>query len=327
MFRTSNKYQYVLLILAVTIAAAASALAADTSYSSNEPTQSVTKVKPSPSDVWKVKSVPGLSSGFKALSGIDPAYWGPDCYLPTSAKGQFVVGPKVWFANVSGQARKVGDVLRTEHAIVDFQDHLGLRRGGNVVWSIDALYQLRPRWALTYSFAPLLIEATGTPLTAFSIGGRSFASGVEVRSKWERWEHRAGLLFNLTRTTNGATSLFGEWIHLQDRLAVRDSAGLVSPAVWDDDTNVAMLGLRFDKCLKNYRGNTLAVNAKGGIAFLDDSIGYEAELGLNYMIPIKAGRFGFVKGGYRYFNLKKENPQEMFGTWLHGAFVQAGFLF
>jgi hypothetical protein len=327
MFGKTRKYHFLLLIVTLSIAAASPAYPADTSYSADEPLQSVAKVKPSPTDVWKVKSVPGLTSGFKALSSIDPATWGPDCYLPAPAKGQFVVGPKVFFANISGQVRKVGDVLQTERAIVDFQDHLGLRRGGSVVWSIDALYQFRPRWALTYVFSPLLVESNAAPLTTFNIGGRSFPAGSEVHSNWQRWEHRAGIVFNLTRTTSAVTSLFGEWIYLQDRLSVRDAAGLGAPVVWDDDKSVAMLGLRFDKCLKNYRGNTLAMNAKGGIAFLDDSIGYEADFGLSYMIPIKTGRFGFIKGGYRYFHLKKDNPQEMFGTTLHGAFLQAGFLF
>jgi hypothetical protein len=103
--------------------------------------------------------------------------------------------------------------------------------------------------------------------------------------------------------------------------------GLGTPVVMDDTNNVAILGLEFDRCLKNYRGNTLALNGKGGIAFLDDSIGYEAEAALNYLIPIRTGRFGFVKAGYQYAQLKKDRPGRMFGTTMDGPFLQLGLLF
>lgn len=330
MLRISHRYWFIFGIIAVaTVAAIAPVLAADSLYAAGEGSGEIAKVKPSSPDIWKVRPFSGWSSGFKALSGLNPVTWGPSCYLPTPAKGQFLVGPKLFFANLSGEARRQADIIATEETVVDFDRHLGLRKSGNMIWSLEALYQFRPRWAITYSFSPLSVEATSIPLTSFSFAGRSFLGGSEISSKWERWEHRAGLMFNLSRTTNSQTSLFAEWLYLQDKLSIYDHTG--SPGaravVWDDTKNLAVVGLRLDKCLKNYRGNTLAFNAKGGLAFFDDSMGYEAEAGLNYMIPIKRGRFGFIRGGYRYSYLKKETDRDMFGTTLHGAFLQLGFLF
>ena len=110
-------------------------------------------------------------------------------------------------------------------------------------------------------------------------------------------------------------------------LPSEEQAVLPLSATYERHEDVAVTGDEFEKCLKNYRGNTLALSGKGPIAFLNDSIGYNAEAALSYLIPIKTGRFGFVKGGYRYAYLKKDRPARMFNTSLDGPFVEVGFLF
>ncbi|MEW6138851.1 MAG: hypothetical protein AB1733_11510 [Thermodesulfobacteriota bacterium] len=292
-----------------------------------EAAESVSKVKPTSPDVWKVRPYPGISSGLDALSRYNPVHWGPSCYLPGPAQGQFVLAPRIWFANVSGEARRTLDAVTREPSLVKFDDHLGFRGSGNAIWSIEAIYQFRPRWAVSYQFSPLSISANNVPATSFNFAGRTFTSGMDIHSKWDRWEHRAGISFNLSRTANAMTSLFAEWLYVQDRLTIAETGAAGASASWDDTKSLGLVGLRFEKCLRNYRGNTLGFMAKGGIAFLDDTIGYDAEAGLNYMIPIKTGRFGFVKGGYRYFDLKKDADTKAFGSTLHGAFLSLGFLF
>ncbi len=171
------------------------------------------------------------------------------------------------------------------------------------------------------------MDSLGTPKSAFTFAGQTFAAGTQVHSKWERYQHRAGFVFNISRTVGSQTSFFADWLYLQDKLTIGGAGGLGTPVTWDDTKSMAVLGLEFDKCLKNYHGNTLAFSGKGGIAFLSDSIGYEAEASLTYLIPIKTGRFGFVKGGYQYAHLKKDKANEVFGTTIDGPFLQLGFLF
>lgn len=314
----------VLLIFAVAMSPTkTTAWEFEASAGDSDAAESISKVKPAPPDVWKVKPMSGLD----ALTRYNPVHWAPACYLPAPVQGQFELAPRLFFANVSGEARHTLENLVPERSLVKFDDHLGFRSSGNVLWSIDALYQFRPRWAITYRFSPLSLSATHAPLTGFQFSGRTFAAGMDLHSKWDRWEHRAGLLFNVSRTTNAMTSVFADWLYVQDRLFIGETGAQGASVTWDDTKSMALLGLQFDKCLKNYRGNTLALTAKGGFAFLDDGIGYDAEAGLNYMIPIKTGRFGFVKGGYRYFNLKKEAETKVFGSTLHGAFLSLGFLF
>jgi len=287
----------------------------------------ISKVKPSAAQPLKVKPL-DITSGFGAVSHLNPMGWWQDCCLPVPAHRQFVVGPRVLFARVRGEARHGAGMGTTAPSLVRFGRDLGLPRSRNPVWSIEAHYQFQPRWGLRYSFTPLSLEGTGVPEAPFTFMGQSFTGMSPIHSKFERFEHRAGLVFDLSRSTNAVTSLVAEWIHIQDKLSVGAAGGTVGTSVtWDDDKNLALVGLEFGKCLKNYRGSTLAFNCKGGVAFLDNHVGYEAEAAINYLIPVKRGRFGFIKGGYRYATLKKEKNLDLFRTTMDGAFVEVGFLF
>lgn len=289
--------------------------------------KAIAKVKPPAPAALKVKPYSGVTSRFDALSRYNPVNWGPDCYLPVPAKGQFVIGPRFHFASIQGDVRRGPATTGMTPSNVDFADQLGFKKSGNSLWSLDAYYQFRPRWGIKYSFSPINLTATHTPATSFNFSGQTFTGGSQIYSKWDHYEHRAGLVFNLSQTANGITNFFAEWLYIQDKLAIGGTGAGVTSVTWDTSRNLASLGLEFGKCLKNYKGNTLAINGRGGISFLDDSFGWEAELGLSYLIPIKAGRFGFIKGGYRYANLRTERNSNLFETTVDGAFLQVGFLF
>ncbi len=289
--------------------------------------RAVSKIRPSSSSVLKVKPQSGLSARFGGLSGFNPISWGADCCLPAAAAKQFVLAPEVWFVRLSGEARKDSQLTFGNASMVDLTEDLNLPRHGNPMWSIKAHYQFAPKWGVHYSFTPMTMEATGVLDRSFDFAGQSFTAGSTVRTKWERSVHTAGLVFNLSRTRNSMASVFGEWRYYQDKLTIASWPAVGTPVVWDDDKNVMALGVQFQKCLKNYKGNTLALGCKGSVVFLDDHWGYDAEAALNYMIPIKRGRFGFVKGGYRYAHLEKDLDRESFSTTMDGAFVEVGFLF
>jgi hypothetical protein len=326
---------FILTIIVAVFAAAASGQETAPTYdlSSNAGNdlapgyQAISKVKAPAPVATKVKPYSGLTSRFDALSRFNPVSWGPDCYLPVPAQGQFVLGPSFWFARVQGEVRHGGPTAgATTVSTVDFDDHLGFKKSGNLIWSIEAMYQFRPRWGIRYSFMPVTMEATHAPAAAFNFGGNSFTGGSTIRSKFEHYEHRAGLVFHLSHTANALTSVFADWLHVQDKLTIGGVGTATTSVTWDTTKNLAVLGLEFNKCLKNYRGNTLAIGGKGGVAFLNDTFGWEAELALSYLIPIRTGRFGFVKGGYRYTDMRREKHSLMDIT-LDGPFVQVGFLF
>jgi hypothetical protein len=321
----TRKYLFLLVLLIATLCSAAWAQqpqpGAQIKPTAKKP---IYKVKPCEPKVFKVKP----SYGFGGISRFNPFQWGFDCCLPTAAQRQFVAGPKVWFARLQGEVSKGGQLIAYEPpSVIDFDDHLGISKSGNVIWSVNAHYQILPRWGIRYSFTPISLEATNRASETFTFMGTSFIAGTTIRSRWDRYEHRAGLTFDVSRSANSVARVYGDWWYIQDKLTLRQPVGGVPALSWDDDKSVAILGLELNKCLKNFRGNTLAIECKGGVAFLDDHTGYELEAGLSYIIPIKRGRFGFVKGGYRFAHLKKDKDYELFNTTMDGAFVQAGFIF
>jgi hypothetical protein len=281
------------------------------------------KVKPATPQVYKVKP----EERFDPISRFSPFGLMADCCFPSPVQGQFTASASVMFARVHGKVSKGGGYWAGPVPDrVDFEDHLKLTKGVNPVVSMSASYQIQPRWALRYTLTPISIDASTVADVSFSFRGQSFSAGTTVRSKWERFEHRAGLVFNLSRTVNSSARVFAEWMYIQDRVSIGQAFAGVVPAIqWDDDKNMAVMGLEIDKCIKNFRGSTLAISCKGGIAFLGDHIGYEAEAGLSYLVPVRQGSFGFIKGGYRYATLKKERDAETFSTSMDGAFIQAGF--
>ncbi|MEW6136778.1 MAG: hypothetical protein AB1733_00995 [Thermodesulfobacteriota bacterium] len=327
--------KYLLLTVLISAFACAAAPAGE-----NQPGQELSKplqkpiykVKPAPeatpetpAPVWKVKPRFDLDG----LAQYNPLTWGAECFLPTAAPRQFEAGAEVWFGRIQGQIAKGGGFFLPgeQPSVVDFDDHLGMGKSGNVMWKAMAHYQVAPRWGIHYSFSPFTMEATGTSQNTFTFMGTTVVAGTPVRSRWDRYEHRAGLVFDVTRSPNSVTSLYADWMYIQDKVAIRQALGGLQNMVWDADKNLAVAGIELKKCLKNFRGNTLALNCKAGIAFLDDHNGYELEAGLSYILPIKQGRFGFLKGGYRYAQLTKDKNLELFKTKIDGAFVEAGFIF
>ncbi|MDQ7782690.1 MAG: hypothetical protein RDU20_07415 [Desulfomonilaceae bacterium] len=322
----TRKYLFLLVLLIAATAGAAWAQDAQPG-AQTDPTNArkpIYKVKPEAPEVFKVKPEYGL----RGLERFSPFAWGLDCFLPTTAQRQFEAGGRVWFARVQGQVSKGGRFVGFEPpSVVDFDDHLGLSKSGNVIWSVDARYQILPRWGIRYSFTPMSMDATNQGTESFVFMGQTFTFGTPIRSKWDRYEHRAGLSFDIARSANSVTRAYADWLHIQDKLTLHQGFGYTQALTWDDDKNIAVLGLELNKCLRNFRGNSLAINGKAGVAFLDDHNGYELEAGLSYIVPIRAGRFGFVKGGYRYAHLNKDKDYEVFKTTMDGAFIQAGFIF
>ena len=287
--------------------------------------KAISKVKPSEPVATKVR--PGIMSRFEGLSTLNPMRWGEESILPAPAPGQFLAGPRVWFGRVSGEARRTIGATAINDSAVNFRDHLGIGQSASTIWGVDVQYQLRPRFGLRYSFTPIKMESRYTTPASFTFANQLFAAGSQVQSKWERYEHRAGVTFNLSNSTSSRASVFAEWMYLQDKLSIGSGIGAITPLVWDDVRNLAVVGVEFDKCLKNFRGNSLNLSCKADVMFLNDCVGFDAETALNYMIPIRTGRFGFVKGGYKYSYFQKENDRDMFNTAIGGPFVQVGFLF
>lgn len=255
----------------------------------------------------------------------------PRCVLPIYRPKGWELSAELAFARIKGKVRYYrGNVAYSYqagyHEDVDMNDDLKVPEHG-LVPTFRATYRFRPRWAFRYSIMPMVVEQSGYPNRSFAFGTHTFNTSQQTKVKWERIVQRMGMVYDPVRTYRSRISIFGDYVRLDDKLSVIDV--MCCSETMDNDLNMAMAGLEFEKCLKTGRlCNTLSIECKAGIAFGDDGIGSDMMTGLKYSIPLNNGRWGYVKGGYRFATFKKKfSDARMFDTAMEGAIVQMGFVF
>lgn len=254
----------------------------------------------------------------------------PVCMLPIRRVRGWELGGQAFFARIKGTVRFGNPLFTptfgTSQLDVDLNSDLGVPEhqwGG----SFTAKYFFRPNWAVRYAVMPMGSETMASPSRTFNFGPTVSTFGLNTRVKWERLDQRIGLIFDSIRTPSSRVGVFADYVRVDERLRVYQT-GLSSSAI-DNDMHLAMVGLELERCLKSTRlFNILSLECKAGFAFGDDSVGSDLSTGLRYAIPLNNGRWGFVKGGYRYLTFKKKySDVKLFDTAMEGGFLEAGFIF
>ena len=197
-----------------------------------------------------------------------------------------------------------------------------------VVPSMSIRYRFRPRWAMRYTLMPMEIRGSGNPEGYY--GG--YGQGVQV--VWQRLYHRAGLVYDAIRTFRARVSVFGDYVRMDEKISVvgigyGGYGGYGGGTTFDNDLNMAMAGLEFERCLRTASFcDTLSLECRGGVAFLDEACGGDLMTQLKYSIPLGRGRWGYLAGGYRFVQFKKGyNDFKRIDTSIEGGFVKMGFIF
>ncbi|MEI7450638.1 MAG: hypothetical protein WCJ75_13540 [Desulfomonile sp.] len=281
----------------------------------------ITKVK----EKKIVKCRPG--QGYASVSTIDA--FTPDCILPVTRPRGWELEAEALYARTKGKVRfSVSNFGNWGTAVqdVDMNSDLGLPEH-YWIGSFSARYGFKPRWSVRYSVMPTVIDATASTNSSFNFGNMMNTFGQNTKVKWERLYQRIGLVYDPIRTPTVRVSVFGDYVRLNDKLSVVQLGCCGS--TFDNDLNMAMAGLEFERCLKVSRlCNTLSVECKAGIAFGDAAVGSDLATGLKYSIPMNNGRWGFVKGGYRQLTFKKKySDAKMMDTAMEGGFIEAGLIF
>ena len=266
-----------------------------------------------------------------AFAGYGPV---PGCVLPVPRPKGWELGAQLFFARIKGKVRFVRGMyggygygyLGGYGEDIDLNDDLKVPEHG-VVPEFTAAYRFKPRWAMRYSIMPMVMEQSGTPNRQFVFGAHNYNTSQTVKVKWERTLQRIGLMYDPVRTYRSRISVFTDYVRLDDTLHVIDPS--CCGERMDTDLNMAMAGLEFEKCLKTGRHfNTLSLVCKAGVAFGDDAVGSDIQTGLKYSIPLGCGRWGYVKGGYRFVTYKKKTSDaRMMDTAMEGGNVQVGLVF
>jgi len=268
------------------------------------------------------------------------AFWPPPCILPQPRTKQWDMSLQVIFARVRGNiAYPRYDQFNTggwggEENKVDLNDDLGVP-GHDVLVEFTAHYQFRPNWGLRYSILPFELNGGGWPSRQFSFGRSTSGQGwinenEAIQTKWEHQYHRFGLVYDAVKSCSSVVRVFADWVHTDDKIQL----GCTYCGTYQDQNifsqggDSAMAGLEFERCIQTaINGGTLSYDIKGGVIFLDDVEGWDVETGLRYSIRLGCGRTGYFRGGYRFIQLSKSQPDLLFSPTVEGGFLEFGFIF
>jgi hypothetical protein len=281
-----------------------------------------------PPGICKVKPVPAACAPFPM---------NPPCILATPQARQWEMGVQVFFARMRGTIAYPRYPLygyaywwATEGA--DLVDHLQLPKHDPVV-ELSAKYQFRPNWAIKYTGLYKEFTGGGTPSDYFwfgnQYGGSYYYYGQSINSKWQHSYQTVSLVYDAIRTCNSKVSVFGGWMHADDRIDVGCLYCGNYTQTFSKSMDGATVGVEVSRCLKTMpNGGTFSCDYKVAAMFLDNIEGWDVQAGARYSIPLNAGnRWGYVKGGYRLIDMKKSQNDFSFKHALEGGFVEMGFIF
>jgi len=252
------------------------------------------------------------------------------CCLPVARPRTWEADAEVIFARVKGKVRlpsanwgwgwgwgySLDQDLNSDWGIPDHA----------AIGSFSLRYRFRPNWSLRYSVMPWELNGSGS-------GGQNvwYGYGQGNQVKWQRLYHRGGLVYDPIITYRARVSIFADYVRLDERISLSCPVGgwYGCGTTFDHQLNMGMAGLEFERCLKTGRFyNTLSLECRAGIAFLDEAFGSDVMTGVKYTIPMGNGRWGYLGGGYRFVTFKKGyNDFKQIDTALEGGYLKAGFVF
>jgi hypothetical protein len=302
------------------------------------------KAKARPSNISKVMPTPAMPAcPPPGITKVKPAFcppysFAPPCILPAPVPGQWEIGAQILFARISGKVLWPrysqyywgwygGD---SDWLAAGFTDKLMLP-AHKVLVDFKVRYQFRPNWAVRYSVIPIELNGGGWPdsWSYFIFGNQLYFGGQPVQSKWQHVYQRVGLIYDAVRTCSSKLSIFADWVHVDDRIDLNCTYCGYYTSTFSKSTDSMMVGLELQRCMvRTSNGGTFSCDLKGGGIFLDDVAGYDVEAGGRYSIALnKAGRWGYIKGGYRAIGLDKTQADYILKNTIEGGFVEFGFIF
>jgi hypothetical protein len=349
MLRRSPSTLLVCLVISISIAAAAPAWA-DNADQSLEVLLKPDKGTVAPvSEAYKARPRYGVAS---ARASVTPRYYGriskvkapppcgprlcvtgPPCILPTPKFRQWEVQLQVLWARARGMIQwpRQSQFTFNQNNEVDLNDDLALP-AHDALLQFSIRYQFRPRWAFRYSI--LGDEFNGgrgfdnNTNRIFWFGNQQINSNQPLQSKWEHQYHRLGLIYDAVKTCTTQVSVFADWVHTDDVVSLSCNNCGNQTATFSISGTHMIAGIEVQRCARTFaNGGTLSLEHKAGFIFLDDVEGWDLQTGGKYSIPLNCGRWGYLKGGYRFVEIRRAEARYIFNHALEGGFMEFGFIF
>lgn len=249
------------------------------------------------------------------------------CILPIRMPGQFEAEAQAFYARIQGTVQWTNWLLAPFSSEVDFTGDLGIP-GHQTLGEYIGRYQLRPQWALHYSVITTEMGDSYTPSRSFNFGSWTYAAGIQIRPKWQFFYQRVGLLYQPIVTPYAIVSLFGGWAYNDQSISVASGVCSNTCNTVDRTRNMVMTGIEVQKCIITLpTSGTLSCDTRVNIGFLDDTTALDVQTGLQFSVPMNAGRWGYAKSGYRLINMKEDRDALRLDTSMEGGFVELGLIF
>jgi hypothetical protein len=256
-----------------------------------------------------------------------PVPFCPLCFLPRRLPGQWELQTQFFFARVGGSVRWPATSFGVTTSDVDFTSQLGVD-GHNTFYEFTARYQFRPRWAIHYSIMPYETDNSSTVGDPFYFGIWNFTTGTALHTKWDFVYQRLGLIYQPIVTPQAIVSLFNYWLYNDQKLQLGSSMCFGQCSTLDRSRNMIMSGIEIQKCIKTLpNGLTFSCDNRFGIGYLDNTLVLDIQTGGQLTIPFFPGRWGYVKGGYRFIKFQEDRVDLMWDNVLEGGFVEVGLIF
>lgn len=251
----------------------------------------------------------------------------PPCILPRRFPGQFELAVQVFFASVRGTLQAgpgFGLIPATE---MDFSYDLGLPIH-NTLLEYSAWYQFRPNWAAYYSIMPISLEGNQIAPRTLYYRGLIIPAGTRVNTKWEFIYQRVGLSYQAISNCNAVLSIYGSWLFSDQSVKVNNEICGGQCRITNRTRNMVMTGVGLQKCIRTMcNGATLSCDTKASVGWLDNTFALDVQTGLQFSVPMNAGRWGFARGGYRLLNFNEDRNDLRLDSSFEGGFVEAGLIF
>jgi hypothetical protein len=211
---------------------------------------------------------------------------------------------------------------------VNVTDDFGISKH-NYLAEYTARYQFRPNWALHYSVMPFEFSGTNTLTRSIYFGGWLFPAWTQTNTKWQFLYQRVGLIYQPIITQYAIVSLFTYWLFNDQKLTL--SSPVCSSTVCSQvnrTRNMVMSGIEIQKCIRTLpNAATLSCDNRVGLGYFDGTFLLDVQTGLQFSVPMNAGRWGYTKGGYRFIDFRESRDDLRWDTTLEGWFVELGMIF
>ncbi|HMK34859.1 MAG TPA: hypothetical protein VK463_07325 [Desulfomonilaceae bacterium] len=251
----------------------------------------------------------------------------PPCILPRRYPGQFELATQVFFASIHGTIAAGSGFGFIPASVMDFSEDLGLPVHKTLL-EYSAWCQFRPNWAVYYSIMPISLEGNQDAPRTLYYRGMIIPQGTRINTKWHFTYQRVGLVYQAISNCNAILSIYGGWLFNDQKFSAHSVICAGQTCTTDRTRNMVFSGVGLQKCIRTMcNGGTLSCDTKVNLGYLDNTFALDVQTGLQFSVPMNAGRWGFARGGYRLLNFNEDRNDLRMDSSLEGGFVEAGLIF